>query len=100
MSSAWRTRLDMTYRVLGVVVGGYALWSGGVVLLGAALRQTGLSRTDAMLNVAMLGSLFYVCVLIWGFAAAPRRRPATVIAVLGAAAAIGAILLGRAEGLG
>lgn len=85
-------------RIVGVLLGGYALWSGGTVLLGLALRGTGLSDTDAMLVATMLGSLFYVGIIIWGFAAPLRWRPATAIAVSGIAAVTAAAWLARSGG--
>lgn len=88
-----RSALDIPYRIICVLLGGYALWSGGTVLLGVALRNTGLSRTDAMLAATMPGSLFYVGIIIWGFAAPPRWRPATLIAISGIAAAAAAAWL-------
>ncbi|MET0248338.1 MAG: hypothetical protein ABW164_01265 [Sphingobium sp.] len=88
----------MPCRIACVLLGGYALWSGGAVLLGVALRNTGLSHTDAMLVATMLGSLCYVGIIIWGFAAPLRWRPATVIALSGIAAATAAAWLARSGG--
>lgn len=93
-----RSRLDIPCRIVCVLLGGYALWSGGAVLLGVALRSTGLSRTDAMLIATMFGSLFYVGIIIWGFAAPPRWRPATSIALAGIAAVTAAAWLARSGG--
>lgn len=93
-----RSALDIPYRIVCVLLGGYALWSGGAVLLGVALRNTGLSRTDAMLVATMLGSLFYVGIIIWGFAAPPRWRPATLIALGGIAAVTAAAWLAGSGG--
>jgi hypothetical protein len=93
-----RSALDIPYRILCVLLGGYALWSGGAVLLGVVLRNTGLSRTDAMLVATMLGSLCYVGIIIWGFAAAPRRRPATFIALGGITTVTAAVWLAKSGG--
>lgn len=93
-----KSALDMPCRVVCVLLGGYALWSGGTVLLGVALRNTGLGRTDAMLVATMLGSLFYVGIIIWGFAAPPRWRPATLIALSGIAAVSAAAWLAGSGG--
>lgn len=87
----------MTYRVFGVVIGGYALWSGVMPLFGLALHALGVSLGDAMLIAAMLGVLIYLVVLIWGFAAPARLRPASVILVLGVASMAAAIHLAPAE---
>lgn len=97
-SDALRSALDIPYRIVCVLLGGYALWSGGTVLLGVALRDTGLSRTDAMLVATMLGGLFYVGIIIWGFAAPWRWRPATLIALSGIAAVIAAAWLAKSVG--
>lgn len=93
-----RSTLDLPCRIVCVLLGGYALWSGGAVLLGLALRYTGLSHTDAMLVATMPGSLCYVGIIIWGFAAPPRRRPATLIALGGIAALTAAAWLARSGG--
>lgn len=90
-----RSALDIPYRIACVLVGGYALWSGGAVLLGLALRNTGLSHTDAMLVATMAGSLCYVGIIIWGFSAPPRWRPATLIALSGIVAVTAAAWLAR-----
>lgn len=90
--------LDIPYRIICVLLGGYALWSGGAVLLGVALRSTDLSRTDAMLVATMLGSLFYIGTIIWGFAAPLRWRPATLIAISGIVAVSAATWLAGSGG--
>lgn len=93
-----RSALDIPCRILCVLLGGYALWSGGAVLLGVALRDSGLSRTDAMLIATMLGNLFYVGIIIWGFAAPRRCRPATLIAISGIVAVTAATWLAGSAG--
>ncbi len=92
-TAAMRAALDLPLRIVCVLVGGYALWSGGAVLLGVALRQTGLDRTDAMLVATMLGSLCYIGIIIWGFAARARWTAAAIIASGGIAAVTAAAWL-------
>ena len=78
-----RVALPMTYRVVGSVGGGYALWSGVGPLFGLGVHALGVPLTEAMLPFTMLGPPLYVGVLIYGFAAPLRWRPATTILLLG-----------------
>ncbi len=98
MSALWvKDAGIMTYRVFGVVIGGYALWTGIVPLFGLALHGFGLPLAEGMLISSMLGVLVYIGVLIWGFAAPLKMRPASVILFLGAIAMLAAAQLAPAE---
>lgn len=82
----------MAYRVVGIVVGGYALWAAAAPLVGVGLHQLGLQLGDAMLTASLFGAFFYVGVLMWGFGAPQQHRPATALYALGALATVAALL--------
>lgn len=75
----------MTFRVIAISIGGFALTAGVVALLGIAIHALGVLLRDAMLASVLLGYIFYVAVVMWGFR--DRRTLLRPIAVLGAAAA-------------
>jgi hypothetical protein len=63
-------------RVLGAVLGGYALSAALVALLSVALPLvSGLARSEAVILASMLGFLIYLGLLLWAFA---ERRLARV----------------------
>ena len=98
MSLVWlQDAAVMTYRVFGVVVGGYALWSGLVPLCGMGLASLGLAIGEAMLISAMLGVLAYVGILIWGFGAPASHRPATLILLLASITILASMQLAPSE---
>lgn len=76
--------VSMTFRVVAIVFGGYALTAGCVALFGMALQAAGLPLKDAMLASVLLGYVFYVVVVMWAFA--DRRTLMRPVAVLGTAA--------------
>jgi hypothetical protein len=88
---------QQTYRNLGIVVGGYGLWSGVVPLGGLGLYQLGFQLNDALLIFAMLGPLFYIAILIYGFAAPLRWHPGMTIAITGLTTMLLAALITPAE---
>ncbi|MEM8682930.1 MAG: hypothetical protein AAGF72_05830 [Pseudomonadota bacterium] len=73
----------MACRIVAILLGGYALWSGTVVLVGVALSSLPLGSGDGIVIASFLGFFFYLGIVIGGFAAPLRWRPATVIVVLG-----------------
>ena len=98
MSVAWfKDAGVMTYRVFGVVGGGYALWSGLVPLCGLGLAALGLPLVEAMLISSMLGILAYVGILIWGFGAPAQHRPASLILVLAVVSMLASMQLAPPE---
>ncbi|MEM8776637.1 MAG: hypothetical protein AAGF53_16505 [Pseudomonadota bacterium] len=89
----------LAYRVTGIVVGGYLLWSGLLPISSLGLHRAGMSLPDAALIATSLGVLFYIGLLIWGFAAPLRCRPATLLLVAGLIAMVTATLLIPGEGV-
>jgi len=67
---AWRW-WHIALRLLVVIVGGYAAASVLVAGLARALPVTGLARSEAVVLASICGFIFYLALLIWGFA---RRR--------------------------
>lgn len=59
--------LRIVLRVLGAVVGGYALTALAVTALGAVMTQLGMARAEAVTLAAMLGFVIYLALLLWGF---------------------------------
>lgn len=74
-------------RVVGAVVGGYAL-SAAMVALGAVVLTQIFDwrRSEAVLLTSMLGFICYLVLLLWAFSAPRTGRMLAVI--LGATAAI------------
>lgn len=88
MTSRWITgttaAVSMTFRVLAISVGGYAFTAGCVALSGMALHAMGVPLSDAMLATILLGYVFYIAVVMWGFA--DRRTLFRPVAILVGAA--------------
>lgn len=82
----------MTYRIFGIVVGGIALMGGASALGGIGLHAGGMSLTEAMNLSSLLGFLFYVGLVMWGFAQPSLARP-TLVLVFAASTMIAATLL-------
>lgn len=59
--------LVMTFRVIAIAIGGYVFMGGVVALSGILLHLMGVPLTDAMLATVLLGYVFYVAVIMWGF---------------------------------
>ena len=60
--------LAMTLRVIAIIVGGYVFTGGVVALSGMLLQVLGVPLADAMLSTILLGFIFYIAVVMWGFA--------------------------------
>jgi hypothetical protein len=58
----------MTFRVAAIALGGYGLTSALCALSGLVLASFGMPLPDAMLATVMLGYLFYIALVMWGFA--------------------------------
>jgi hypothetical protein len=69
MGARWRTEvLPTTFRVTAIAIGGYGLTSALCALTGLVLVFFGMPLSDAMLATVLLGYLFYVALVMWGFA--------------------------------
>jgi len=80
-------------RIVTVVLGGYGATWGFVAGLSALLAATGsLSVQDAVVLSAMLGFVFYVGVLLWGFSAQKLWIVTLVLVLFG----VGGFLLAEA----
>lgn len=77
--------LTTSIRVLGAVVGMYALSAALVALLSAALPLTGLARSEAVVIAATLGFAIYLLLMLWAFSV---RSLARLWAVLAAGTAL------------
>lgn len=82
--------LRVGLRVLGAVLGGYALAALLVAVAGALLVRLGTARAEAVVAAAMLGFLAYLAVLLWGFSVHSVRRLWAVVAI--GAAVMGGLL--------
>jgi hypothetical protein len=63
-------RWFVVVRLLVVIVGGYAAASALVAGSARLLPIAGLPRSEAVVLASMLGFLFYLALLVWGFAQA------------------------------
>lgn len=61
---AW---LTMTLRIVGAIVGSYALVALAVASCGAALAHAGMARAEAVALCAMLGFVLYLVLALWAF---------------------------------
>ncbi len=85
--TVWHRSATLASRLAAVVGGGYACTAAAVALAARALPWAfGMARSEAVVLAAMAGFLFYLVVLLWGFA---EPRLARVWAVLPGGAAIG-----------
>ena len=83
---AW---LALALRVVGAIVGGYAVTALAVAACSAALAQAGMVRSDAVALCAMLGFVFYLVLALWAFSV---RSVVRLWLVLGGLAALLAAL--------
>ncbi|MEM9989718.1 MAG: hypothetical protein AAF723_09395 [Pseudomonadota bacterium] len=70
--------IGLVCRCVSVVVGGYALTGGIVVLVSALLHGLGMNLADAVLLTMMLGFPLYVALVIWGFAMRDHWRSSLI----------------------
>lgn len=77
-------------RVIGAVVGGYALTALAVAAAGALLSRLGMARSEAVVLAAMFGFIAYLVVLLWGFSV---RSVTRLWLVLTGTSAVLAVLL-------
>lgn len=54
-------------RVLGALVGGYALTALAVASAAAIMARLGMARSEAVVLAAMLGFVAFLALLLWGF---------------------------------
>ncbi len=74
----------MTFRVLALTLGGFALMAALSALAGLGLVALGVRLSEAMLATVLLGYVFYVALLMWGFADRNSlRRPWLVVVLAG-----------------
>ena len=83
---AW---LGLALRVVGAIVGGYAVTALAVAACSAALAQAGMVRSEAVALCAMLGFVFYLVLALWAFSV---RSVVRLWLVLGGLAALLAAL--------
>lgn len=84
--------LRMGLRVVGAVVGGYALTTIMVATAGAVLARLGMARSEAVVVAAMFGFIAFLALLLWAFSVVRVARLWTVYAS-GAAALAGLLWL-------
>ena len=82
--------LRIVLRVLGAVVGGYALTALAVAALGAVMAQLAMARAEAVTLAAMLGFVIYLALLLWGFSVKSVTRLWLIL--MGGAAALASLL--------
>lgn len=58
----------MTMRVFAICILGWFLASAVAGLAGIALQAIGVPLKDAMLATSLLSYLFYIAIVMWGFA--------------------------------
>lgn len=83
---AW---LALALRVVGAIVGGYAVTALAVAACSAALAHAGMVRSEAVALCAMLGFVFYLVLALWAFSV---RSVVRLWLVLGGLAALLAAL--------
>ena len=83
---AW---LALALRVVGAIVGGYAVTALAVAACSAALAHAGMVRSEAVALCAMLGFVFYLVLALWAFSVRSVMR---LWLVLGGLAALLAAL--------
>lgn len=79
----------MALRVLGAVVGSYALTACAVSVGAAALARAGMARSEAAALCAMLGFVVYLLLALWGFSVRSVGR--LWLALAGGAALLAAL---------
>lgn len=70
----------MSLRILGAVVGGYAVTALAVAAAGALLARLGMARAEAVVLAAMLGFVAYLALLLWTFSMKSVTRLWAVLA--------------------
>lgn len=85
-------------RVFLVVVGGYFVSSRLVAASSVTLSLLGLHRSEAAVLASMSGFVFYLGLLIWGFAQQGVMRLAATFALLAGGGQVLAVLLPRVGG--
>lgn len=79
-------------RFLALILGGYALITGFVALVGVGLPRLGMAVSEAVVLAVMLAFPLYCALILWGF---HERSLGRVIIVIGGGAvgSIGAAIL-------
>lgn len=83
---AW---LHTALRVVGAIVGGYALTALAVAACSAALANAGMARSEAVALCAMLGFVLFLVLALW--ACSVRSVGRLYLALTGAAALLAAL---------
>lgn len=95
MIDLYRNRaFDLVLRLLGAVVGGYALTALTVAAAGAVLARLGMVPSEAVVLAAMLGFVVYLVLLLWAFSVRSVAWLWMALAAGGAAIAVLARLAG------
>lgn len=81
-------RFDRFLRLLGAVLGGYALTALTVAAMGAVMARLGVARSEAVVLAAMLGFVVYLTLLLWAFSIRSMARLWVALAVSAMAMAI------------
>ena len=94
MSTRWlQDALLMAFRVVAIVFGGYGLTSALCVLAGMLLHAMGMPLAEAMLTTLLLGYVFYIGLVMWGFADRTRFfRPWAILFSTAVAMSLAALL--------
>lgn len=71
-----RAWLDIAWRLVLTIGGGYATTSAVVAGLSIALLRAGLHSSEAVVLASMLGFVMYLLLLLWGFS---ERKPARFV---------------------
>ena len=75
-------------RLLGAVLGGYALTALTVASAGAVMARLGVACSEAVVLAAMLGFLLYLALLLWAFSMKSVTRLWMALAAGAAAMAV------------
>ena len=78
----------MLMRVLGAVLGSYALTALMVAATSAGMSRLGMLRSDAAALAAMLGFVIYLALLLWAFSVQSVMRLWLTLATAATALAI------------
>lgn len=54
-------------RIIGAVLGGYAVSAAVVALLAVGLTRLSMARSEAVVSASLLGFVLYLLVLLWAF---------------------------------
>lgn len=88
-NGVWRW-WHIALRLLVLIVGGYAAASALVAGTARTLPLTGLARSEAVALASMLGFVFYLMLLVWGFS---RQRLTHLVLGLALAGGFGVALM-------